>query len=195
MTRRIFGIGLNKTGSTSLHYAMQILGYNSVHFEYNKKILSDIILTNLCNHNNIFYELEHLDCYFDYLPWSSSRENFSFNHLYKTIDQQYPNSLFIYNTRNIKDWLDSRYRHVGKVTNDDLTKLTKLYPDNIYFNRDKYAWKEEYITLDMGIKKYFAHRPDDLLTIDVCGGDGWEKLCSFLHKPIPSVEFPWLNKG
>lgn len=25
-------------------------------------------------------------------------------------------------------------------------------------------------------------------------GDGWEPICSFLEKPIPQVEFPWVNE-
>jgi hypothetical protein len=37
---------------------------------------------------------------------------------------------------------------------------------------------------------YFQDRPSDLLMFDLCGGDGWEKLCSFLGKPIPDQPFP-----
>jgi hypothetical protein len=149
----------------------------------------------LSKKQRVFHNIEHFDCYFDYLPWSSSPEDFAFNHLYKTLDKQYPNSLFIYNTRNIKDWLNSRYNYIPIVTNDNLQELAQRHPDNIYFNRDKHAWREEYITLDLGIKQYFAHRKHDLLNIDICGGDGWNKLCKFLNKPIPNIEFPWVNKA
>lgn len=191
----IFGIGLNKTGSSSLHHAIQILGYNSIHYEHNGDILSDIVLSNLSKKQRAFYNIEDFDCYFDYLPWTSSREDFSFNHLYKTLDKQYPNSLFIYNTRNIDSWLKSRHDHIARVTDDDLDKLSKMYPNNIYFNRDKEAWIEEYLDLDSRIKEYFCDRPNDLLIIDVCAGDGWDKLCNFLNKPIPDSPFPWINKA
>jgi len=42
-------------------------------------------------------------------------------------------------------------------------------------------------------REYFKGRPDDLLILDICGGDGWEKLCNFLSLPIPSVDFPFEN--
>jgi hypothetical protein len=34
-----------------------------------------------------------------------------------------------------------------------------------------------------------------LLELDVFSGDGWEKLCRFVDRPIPSVAFPWENKA
>ena len=32
MSEKVFCIGVNKTGTSSLHQALQILGYNSVHY-------------------------------------------------------------------------------------------------------------------------------------------------------------------
>jgi hypothetical protein len=29
--------------------------------------------------------------------------------------------------------------------------------------------------------------------MNICDGEGWEKLCSFLNKPIPDVPFPKEN--
>jgi hypothetical protein len=32
--------------------------------------------------------------------------------------------------------------------------------------------------------------------MNICDdGDGWEKLCKFLNKPIPDMEFPHENKS
>ena len=42
-----------------------------------------------------------------------------------------------------------------------------------------------------GIKKNI-----DYLDMNICDeGDGWEKLCKFLNKPIPDMEFPHENKN
>ena len=38
--------------------------------------------------------------------------------------------------------------------------------------------------------EYFKNRPQDFLNLDIIGGEGWEKLCEFLGKPIPDVPFP-----
>lgn len=43
------------------------------------------------------------------------------------------------------------------------------------------------------MRDYFAGRPEDLLIMDICAGDGWEKLCPFLGFEIPETPFPHLN--
>jgi hypothetical protein len=40
------------------------------------------------------------------------------------------------------------------------------------------------------VKEYFRDRPDDLLVMNICAGEGWEKLCPFLGLAIPKVKFP-----
>ena len=41
---------------------------------------------------------------------------------------------------------------------------------------------------------YFSkNRPNDLLVMNICDGEGWEVLCPFLNKPIPNVIFPKKN--
>ncbi len=42
---------------------------------------------------------------------------------------------------------------------------------------------------------HFSGRPDDLLVIDVCDGQGWERLAPFLGwGRIPERDFPWENR-
>ena len=40
------------------------------------------------------------------------------------------------------------------------------------------------------VKEYFKDRPEDLLIMNIFEGDGWEKLCCFLSKPVPDIPFP-----
>jgi hypothetical protein len=44
------------------------------------------------------------------------------------------------------------------------------------------------------VLEYFKNRPDDLLIIDICAGQGWEKLCPFLDKPLPQYPFPEIQE-
>ena len=39
---------------------------------------------------------------------------------------------------------------------------------------------------------YYFHSKDEIFSAILL--DGWEKLCNFLEKPIPSVDFPHANK-
>ena len=43
------------------------------------------------------------------------------------------------------------------------------------------------------VRRHFAGRPDKLIELDIPAGDGWEKLCPFLGRPIPEQPFP--HKG
>jgi hypothetical protein len=45
------------------------------------------------------------------------------------------------------------------------------------------------------VKEYFRKRPDDLLILRVAEGEGWETLCRFLDKPVPTASFPHRNKA
>jgi hypothetical protein len=45
------------------------------------------------------------------------------------------------------------------------------------------------------VLSHFAGRPDDLLVIDLCAGQGWERLAPFLGwDRLPERTFPWENR-
>jgi len=61
------------------------------------------------------------------------------------------------------------------------------------------------IFIDVRLKRYenynkraiehFKERTDKLLVMNIIDGDGWDKLCNFLNKPIPNKPFPHKNIG
>ena len=102
--------------------------------------------------------------------------------LYKELDGMYPNSKFILTIRDKESYIKSYYNYF------EGTELEKK-PE------EKEKILKEYDKHNNEVKDYFKGRPDKLLTINVVGGDGWEKLCNFLGKPIPETPFPHKNKG
>jgi hypothetical protein len=44
------------------------------------------------------------------------------------------------------------------------------------------------------VRRYFADRPGDLLELDICAGEKWERLAPFLGLPIPDGPFPHKGK-
>jgi len=80
---KIFVIGFNKTGTTSIHHLFTKAGINSKHGT------EDVLI--------------HIDKYDAFMDGDHY-------HFHKYYDQ-YPDSLFILNTRPIKKWLISRYKH------------------------------------------------------------------------------------
>ncbi len=183
---KIFCVGLNKTGTSSLHEAFQILGFKSVHFYCEKGNIKDIIENNYKNGDDLLLGISNYDAYLD---WNHP----STNHLYKEFDQQYPGSKFILNTRNMEDWLQSREKHVLRDPN--LKKKQYLYPEDPWYNINKEAWKIEFENLHKDVLEYFKNREKDLLIFNVADGDSWEKLCPFLGLDILDGVFPMKNKA
>jgi hypothetical protein len=60
------------------------------------------------------------------------------------------------------------------------------------FNRDRFSWA--YDSHVESVRKYFKKRKKDFLEIDICNGEGWEKLCKFLGCEIPNQPFPRANE-
>jgi hypothetical protein len=95
------------------------------------------------------------------------------NYMFKELDEAYPESKFIYTTREFDLWVVSRVAQFGGTP--------KLH---------RRKWDEH----EQAVFEHFKDRPQDLLVYNLCGGDGWEPLCEFLGVPVPKAHFPWKNK-
>ena len=186
----IICIGPNKTGTSSLSKAFNILGFKSHHDidDFRKKVIK-------ANQNNkkMFHYLSRYSAFSDFLnPYKRiGYPDFSYKNIkkiIKNIDRDYPDSLYILNIRNKKDWIKSRMSHVEK--NKRKCRWFRKNWTNININK----WEEEFDTLKKVADEYFKEKPNKLLVMDVCNGDGWEKLCPFLNKDIPKTNFPHINK-
>jgi Sulfotransferase domain len=175
---RIFGIGLNKTGTTSLHEALQILGYTSLHYGGPETMAS--IRKAIVDRKPV---LEYVD------PAYDAFSDTTITHYYHLADVQYPGSKFILTVRDLDGWLSSRRRHVEK---NQQRKAAGEYNDD-FLEVDTERWTAEFQRHYGAVRSYFAHRPDDLLVYDVVSGDGWEKLCAFLGREVPDESFPQKN--
>lgn len=183
---KIFCIGLNKTGTTSLHDAFMILGLRSVHYTDDRgRNIQDVIKENYLSGKGILESLEHYDAISD---WIKGPSRLAFHEF----DRQYPGSRFILHTRNLDAWLDSREKHVKRHIR--LYEETKD-PRITWRTIDRDGWKQEYERHHEDVTTYFAGREGDLLVMDVTQGDGWEKLCPFLQMDIPDHPFPTANQA
>jgi hypothetical protein len=45
------------------------------------------------------------------------------------------------------------------------------------------------------VTEWFKSTSNPLLVMDITAGEGWEKLCNFLHPPKPRVPFPHENRS
>ncbi len=195
-TPHIFGIGLSRTGTTTLTKALTMLGYSAIHFinPITKKII----------------DLDDL-YYFD--AFSDSPISFRFEELYDL----FPNAQFIYTVRNLEDWIRSSenlYKPRGFSTTVEMKKWLETPPsasgkfDKLYHNFNSiyqkaygslYAdfpnWESAYHAFDKRVNDFFKNKPaNKLLKINICDGEGWEKLCPFLNKAEPIQAFPYAEQ-
>jgi hypothetical protein len=176
---KVFGIGLNKTGTSSLHDALTALGYTSLHHGGPETTAA------------IRRAVEEMKPVLHYLdPRFDAFSDTAISHYYHLADVQYPGSQFILTVRDLDDWLESRRRHVEK---NRRRKAAGEY-HHTFLEVDIEGWREEYRRHQGAVRSYFANRPNDLLIYDVTAGHGWQPLCEFLGQPVPDQPFPWENR-
>jgi len=183
-TNKIFGIGLHKTGTTSLGSALSILGYkncfgaNALRDELGEINMMQSLFKK--EYEKIFEFAEDFDAFND-LPWCA---------MYKELDQQFPNSKFILTTREETAWLNSSKNYFQNTASPFRLwfygKPNPIGHEALYLKRFRQHNKE--------ILEYFSDR-NDLLILDIDAKNKWELLCQFLNKPIPNADFPHFNKN
>lgn len=180
---KIFGIGLSRTGTSSLNNALEVLGFKSIHFPS--------IERNIASGTYILDELEPFDALTDtpIVP------------IFPQLDKVYPKSKFILTTRNKDEWIKSCEDY---FKNKDLReKGTELERENNFhrlftygclgFNKERFSYVFE--KHHNYVIEYFKDRVDDLLVIDICSNPSWDKLSRFLGKKEPEVSFPHKNSS
>ena len=176
---KIFGIGLSKTGTTSLANALLILGFktkdNMGVTRYAKGDLASVDLDVIENYD------AHTDT-----PIPS---------FYRELDAKFPGSKFILTVRGTEAWLRSCKKQFtqrfAQVQTDAHKRLfLDIYGSDVF---DEQRFASGYQRFVDGVHEYFRNRPSDLLVMDVSSGEGWDKLCRFLDRPLPDVPFPKAN--
>ena len=101
---KVFVIGLNKTGTTSLGKALKILGYRHICC-HRIELIEDIIIQK--NFDRIYEIADQYDAFEDW-PWPLA---------YRELSQKYPDAKFILTMRKSPEvWFKSLFHHA------------KLYP-------------------------------------------------------------------
>ncbi len=179
---RIFGIGLSRTGTTSLTKALSILGLKTQHYP-NDKTTQHELRTGQYNLSILREEQALTD-----IPVAP---------FYAQFDRLYPQSKFILTTRPTASWLGSMENHFRLYVDyrrddfDDFV-LACVY-GSLHFNPDRFAYVKE--LHENNCRIHFTGRPEKLLVLDLLEStDPWGQLCNFLGCAVPDQLFPHENK-
>ena len=181
---RIFGIGLHKTATTSLHKALTILGYDSAHWtnaHWAKAIWREMSEHGYSRTLEAHYALSDLP-----IPL-----------FFRELDQAYPGSKFILTMRQEDRWLKSVRNHFDPAHNIHRARWdTDPFSNKVHsllYGRKKFdaeVMLVRYRRHYMEVKVHFMDRPADLLEMNMDAGAGWTELCHFLGQPVPSLPYP-----
>jgi len=175
---KVFQIGFNKCGTTSLYDFFNRNGHTSVHFDNGK--WQSIVESNLAEGKLLLDGL-------DFITFFSDITSIQYN--YKTLAVQYPESKFIYNIRNLDNWLASKSLHRSRRVNPKKKGSKKyfyLYGSEIPIEQ---YWKIHWLIHRQAIEDYFIGVQSKRLLIFDIEKDTGEKIANFL----PELKFDDLN--
>lgn len=200
---KIFVIGLNKTGTTSLERAFLDLGYT----------VGDQRVSELL-YDRYYFESE-MGPILEYCRTAQVFQDVPFSkpETYKYLDEEFPGSKFILSIRDNSDqWYCSVVRFHAKTfgkggripTVGDLREARYVRPGFMYNVIRSYGTTEDdpynrktlksyYDKYNRNVIEYFKDR-DDLLVINVSEKGAYQKFVKFLGVESPYDDFPWENR-
>jgi len=201
--QKIFCIGQNKTGTTSLAVALRNLGVPVGRQSWAERLLSD---WGRRDFRRIAWYCRTAQAFQD-VP-------FSLPYTFQAMDIHYPGSKFILTVRdNPEQWYQSlinflikkfgreaissqdalkevAYCYKGFIS--DVQSLSHGVTNEAPYNKDVLI--SYYNFHNKMVVDYFRNRPEDLLVLNVAEPGAHRKLCEFLNLTCHSDEFPWENK-
>lgn len=174
LRNKVFGLGLARTGTTSMHEAMGVLGLVSA--PDSVPLLDGVHLDFLRAH----------DAFFDNpIPFR-----------YRELDAICPESKWIVTQRPIDDWIAS----MAWLFGPGLARLdgpTRRIGDRVHrqlygsAHFDERRLRAIYDRHYSELAGWINGR--DHVWLDIDDGIGWAPICDLLGKPVPDVDFPHSN--
>lgn len=201
---KIFCIGFNKTGTTTIARVMKDFGYQLGDQTKSELLLKNWFLrdfksiTDFCNTAEGFQDIP-----------------FSLPYTYTVLDNYFHNAKFILTIRdNENQWYDSITRYHSRLwsKNNTLPSIKELKMSNygyLGFAYDYYKYvfntpvtdiynetilKDTYLAHNNAVMDYFKGKPESLIVINVSHSLDYFRLCDFLEKKPLYDKFPWENK-
>lgn len=178
---RVFGVGLSRTGTTSLARALDILGFPCLHYPDPGLMLDGAY--------DVALEGYRAAC------------DITVSAFFEQLDEAYPDARFVLTVRPLEAWLASIETHTARIIRDAPHELDADNAKGIVrrmcfgtagWNRDLFV--RAHSEHRARVERHFAQRPDKLLIVDVTSGDAWGPLCAFLGTERPAEDFPHRNR-
>lgn len=201
--QKVFCIGMNKTGTTSLKKAFEDLGF-IVGNQRNGELLADayfkgnfLPILRYCKTAQVFQDVP-----------------FSYPDTFRHLDIAFPHSKFILTIRDSPEaWYSSVVRFHAKLFGGGhipnyndlaaakyvkkgwmLRNVLSLYGTTEEDPYERRKLIDHYERYNENVIAYFKERSDDLLVINLAHPDAYARYCEFLGVETREGKFPWENK-
>ncbi len=196
---KIFGIGFNKTGTTTLESVFRTYGLKVPNQQEQELQITKPTFEG--EYGPLTRFVRSFDAFQD-MPFSQGET-------YKIVDSLFPRSKFILTERNPTEWFQSLCRfhervfgvhEIRQLTPNIISNFDYIYRGYSYENISRFLtcsdrekrvvrwdllynesyYTEKYLRRNKDIKGYFRHRPEDLLVIDLTKEQNTNSISHFL---------------
>lgn len=203
-SRKVFCIGSNKTGTTSLAKF-----FKQIDLPLAPQRPAELLVENWANN-----DFKKIIKYVKYSGIAFQDVPFSLPNTFKILDDKFPNSKFILTIRDSPEvWYRSltsfhskKFGNGNLPTKSDLEKTKYVYPgwmwkmNRIIFNTpeddiyNKSILIQCYIEYNTSVIEYFKDKPEKLLVVNLKEADVALKISKFLASKKVLTKIPWENK-
>lgn len=189
MRKFIFIIGYNKTATTALHGLFQASGFASAHWLHGK--LAADMLANLAHGRRILHGYDETFSVFSDMTFVDAHTIIEGNEYFQRLDEDYPGARFIYNYRNVDDWVRSRRQHVngaGELFIERYKRAIGLVSDEAVIE----FWKRRRERHEARLADYFTS-PGKLLYLNIDAPGIVDALNAFLGTDLDHTKWTIRN--
>ncbi|MDB4111956.1 sulfotransferase family protein [Yoonia sp.] len=194
MSLKILGAGFGRTGTLSLKFALDQLGFGPCHHMYEVRQSQQQV------------DWWHAAAMGQKLDWDAVFDGFQSqvdwpgSVYWKELGAHFSDAKVILTDRDPDAWYNSISKTILPASergrHEDPDPLNRKASDMVYHISLQGIFEGRLGDRDFAIKRMLDHRQEVIDTIDadrllVLGvGDGWKPLCDFLGVPVPDVAFP-----
>ncbi|KAK6981489.1 P-loop containing nucleoside triphosphate hydrolase protein [Favolaschia claudopus] len=206
---QVLALGFSRTGTTSMRIALKKLGYNETNHGFDvwanpleMEMWTEAINAKFYGKGKLYGRAEWDQLLGDYMAVTDMPHIL----FAKELIEAYPEAKVILTTRNVDSWWKSYHDTIGSALNSLIRDITVRF-DTTNARKAREFWHlaslamfgTTNVTEEVAKKRYLEYYdevrsfvPADRL-LEYRVGEGWESLCQFLEKGVPTEPFPKTN--
>ena len=160
MPSKVFQIGFNKCGTRTVHRFLELNGFRAVHWD--RGHLARRMYRNLTDGETLLKGYEHFETFSD-MEHVTAGFAFEGYKLFPRLADEFPDALFLLNTRDREDWIQSRFNHRDGAYARQWKALVGA-PDDASLAD---YWRADWERHHERVTTFFARRNQRFLTFDI----------------------------